>query len=173
MKKQNSIKKGGAMKSLILVALIILPLILGCGIIKNIGSRNFTDFDPYKGDLTDLLKPEISGGMVKFKSKGSRDVAADYPGSTEAKGFTYMQEGAGVEVQVDGALVNYPTATAATEKLADLAAKNEGTLTDKGKGEKFTAKNGKIVGWTNGSIMCVVVSDFAKPAGNFEEAAPF
>ena len=29
------------------------------------------------------------------------------------------------------------------------------------------------VGWTNGSVMCLVKSGFAKPAGNFEEAAPF
>jgi hypothetical protein len=51
--------------------------------------------------------------------------------------------------------------------------KNQGTLTAKGKGKKFTAKNGAIAGWTNGSIMCLVTSSFAKPAGNFEEAAPF
>ena len=161
------------MKSAMLAVLIMLPLVLGCGMMKNITERSSTDFNPYKGSLTQLLKPEISGSLVKFKSKGSRDITADYFGSTEAKGFTYMQEGAGVEIQLDGALVNFPTAAAAETKLAELAAKNQATLTAKGKGKKFTAKNGAIVGWTNGSIMCLVTSGFAKPAGNFEEAAPF
>ena len=161
------------MKSAMLAVLIILPLVLGCGALKNVVQRSSTDFNPYKGNLTELLKPEISGSLVKFKSKGSRDAAADYPGSTEAKGFTYMQEGAGVEVQVDGALVNYPTAAMAETKLAEIAGKNEGTVTTRGKGKKFTNKKGSLVGWTNGSIMCLVASNFAKPAGNFEEAAPF
>lgn len=173
MKKQVLIKNNSAMKSLMFVALIILPLVLGCGIMKNAVQRNSTDFNPYKGSLTDLLKPEIPGSLVKFKSKGSRDAAADYPGSTEAKGFTYMQEGAGVEVQVDGALVNYPTAATAEKKLTEIAGENQGTITTRGKGKKFTTQNGKLVGWTNGSIMCLVASDFAKPAGNFEEVAPF
>lgn len=173
MKNQMLVKKESAMMSLILVALIILPLILGCGMIKNSIQRNSSSYDPYKGSLTDLLKPEISGSLVKFKSKGSRDAAADYPGSTEAKGFTYMQEGAGVEVPVDGALVNYPTAAMAETKLSEIAGENEGTMTTRGKGKKFTAKKGSLVGWTNGSIMCLVASNFAKPAGNFEEAAPF
>lgn len=173
MKKQVLIKRKSAMKSAMLAVLIILPLVLGCGIIKNSVQRNSSNYNPYKGGLTELLKPEISGSLVKFKSKGSRDVAADYPGSIEAKGFTYMQEGAGVEVQVDGALVNYPTATAAEKKLVELSDKNEGTITTRGKGKKFTAKKGSVVGWTNGSIMCLVASNFAKPAGNFEEAAAF
>jgi hypothetical protein len=173
MKKQVLIKSNSAMKPLILVALIILPLILGCGRLKDNISRNSSSFNPYKGSLSELLRPEISSLSIKFKSKGSRDVAADYPGSTEAKGFTYMQEGAGVEVQVDGALVNYPTAAAAETILTELAGENEGTVTNKGKGKKFTAKKGSLVGWTNGSIMCLVASNFAKPAGNFEEAAPF
>jgi hypothetical protein len=161
------------MKSAVLAILMILPLVLGCGAMKNAVRRSSTDFNPYKGSLTDLLKPEISGSLVKFKSKGSRDVSADYPGSIEAKGFTYMQEGAGVEVQVDGALVNFPTAAAAETRLAEIADENQGTVETKGKGKKFTAKKGSLVGWTNGSIMCIVASNFARPAGNFEEAAPF
>lgn len=161
------------MKSALSAVLIILPIVLGCGMIKNSVQRSSTDFNPYKGSLTDLLKPEISGSLVKFKSKGSRDIAGDYPGSTEAKGFTYMQEGAGVEVPVDGALVNYPTAAEAEKELTKIAGENDGTITTRGKGKKFTAKKGSLVGWTNGSIMCIVASSFAKPAGNFEETAPF
>ncbi|CAN5852176.1 hypothetical protein BH20ACI4_BH20ACI4_15690 [soil metagenome] len=84
-----------------------------------------------------------------------------------------MQDGAGVQVQVDGVLINYPTAAEAETTLSKLAGEYNATLTDRGKGKKFTADKGSVVGWSNGTIVCLVKSNFAKPAGNFEEAAPF
>jgi hypothetical protein len=163
------------MKKLIPVALVFLMFILGCSVFKNIASRNFTDFDPYKGGLSELLKPEISGSLVTFKLTGSRDTVAQFAGALEAKGFTYNQEAKGVAaiVPVDGALVNYPSATIAQTELTKLAASLNAPLSKKNKGQRFAAKDGAFVGWTNGSLMCIVKSSFAKPAGNFEEAAPF
>lgn len=161
------------MKSLIPVILIMLVLVLGCGRMKTIMERSSGDYNPYKGNVSDLLKPELSTLSIKFKLAGSRDVTSTYAGAREAKGFTYMQEAGSVSVQVDGALVNFNSATEAEKFLAELAAKNQASLSKKDKGQRFTAKDGAIVAWTNGSLLCVAVSNFAKPAGNFEEAAPF
>ncbi len=131
-----------------------------------------TGFNPYKGQLNELLKSEISSGVLKFKLVGTED-ADTYPGATEAKAFTYMQEGAGVSIKVDGALANYPTAAQAEVELAVIAKKNKGTLTKKNGGQRFVTPDGNTVAWTNGSLLSIVASDFARPATNFEESAPF
>lgn len=171
---QNKTKNIEVLKSALLVVLVILPVILGCSIFKNAMSKNNSaKFNPYTGSLTELLQPEIKGAIVTFNFKGSRDTLSIFPGAKEARGFTYMQDGAGVQVQVDGAIVNYPSAADAEASLAKEAARYSAALTDRGKGKKFSAQNGSVVAWTNGTIICLVKSQFAKPAGNFEEAAPF
>lgn len=74
-------------------------------------------------------------------------------------------------MQVDGVLVNFNSAATAKEQLQEVAGEMKGTITNKDKGLRFTAENGKIVGWTNGSLMCLVKSSAGtKPAANFEEA---
>ena len=98
---------------------------------------------------------------------------SQHPGASEAKGFSYTQEGAGVSVPVDGVLVNFPLSQQAEKRLREVAAEVSATVIDKGKWKKFSTKDGGTIGWTNGSVMCLVKSSFAKPAGNFEEAAPF
>ena len=163
------------MKNLIPGLLILLLCVLGCGTFVKNFKRSSSNFDPYNGSLSELLQPEFSSLRVKFKSQGMRDTTADYKGEAkEAKGFTYIQEAAGVGVQVDGALVNFNSAATAKEQLQKLANELKGTITNKDKGLRFTAENGKIVGWTNGSLMCLVKSSAGtKPAANFEEAVPF
>lgn len=161
------------MKSLVSVSLIFLLLVLGCGQLKNKISRNSSNFDPYKGSLSDLLKQEIPGTLVKFKLVGTRDLLSQHPGASEAKGFSYMQEGAGVSIQLDGVLVNFSSSQQAETKLRAVAAEVGASVVKKDKGQRFSTKDGATVGWTNGSVMCLVKSGFAKPAGNFEEAAPF
>lgn len=161
------------MKSIIPVALIFLLLALGCGRLKDNISRNSSSFDPYKGSLSELLRPEISSLAVKFKLIGTRDMLSQHPGAKEAKAFTYTQEAAGVSVQVDGVLVNFSSAEQAQTKLRAVATEVGANVVSKGKGQRFSTKDGGTVGWTNGSVMCLVKSQFAKPAGNFEEAAPF
>jgi len=133
--------------------------------------KSTTAFNPYKGALTELLKTEMSTGLIKFKLVATRDVAASYAGATEAKAFTYTQEGAGVSIKVDGALANYPSAAQANAQIAEMA-KNQ-TLTKKSGGQRLVSPNGNTVAWTNGSLLCIVTSGFAKPASNFETAAPF
>lgn len=135
--------------------------------------KGTTDFTPYKGKLNELLKTELSSGLIKFKLVATTDVAGSYTGATEAKGFTYMQEGGGVSVKVDGALVNYPSASQADTRLAEFARKSNGTLEKKNGGQRLTTPDGKTVAWTNGSLLCIVTSGFAKPATNFESSAPF
>jgi hypothetical protein len=160
-------------KSIIPVALIFLLLVLGCGRLKDNISRNSSSFDPYKGSLSDLLRPEISNLSIKFKLVGTRDMLSQHPGASEAKAFTYTQEAAGVSVQVDGVLVNFTSSQQAEKRLKEIAADVTASVVSKGKWQRFSTKDGGTVGWTNGSVMCLVKSQFAKPAGNFEESAPF
>lgn len=161
------------MKSIIPVTLIFLLLVLGCGRLKDNISRNSSSFNPYKGSLSELLREEISSLSIKFKLVGTRDMLSQHPGATEAKAFTYNQEAAGVSVQVDGVLVNFPSSQQAEAKLRAVAAEVGSNVVSKGKWQRFSTKDGGTVGWTNGSVMCLVKSQFGKPAGNFEEAAPF
>lgn len=162
-----------SMKSIIPVTLIFLLLVLGCGRFKDNMSRNSSSFAPYKGSLSELLRPELSSLSVNFKMVGTRDALSEHPGASEAKGFSYTQEGAGVSVQVDGVLVNFTSSQDAEKRLRDVAVEVGASVVSKGKWQRFSTKDGGTVGWTNGSIMCLVKSQFAKPAGNFEEAAPF
>ncbi len=151
----------------------MLILVMGCGI-GNIVKRNSTNFDPYNGSLSELLQPELSGSLVKFKLNGTRDTLANYTNAKEAKAFTYMQDAAGVGVQLDGALINYNSSATANEELRKVADELKTTVKTESKGTSFTAENGKTVGWTNGSLMCLVKSSAGtKPAGNFKDAAPF
>lgn len=163
------------MKNLSICLLILLLFVLGCGTFVKNFKRSSSNFDPYSGSLSELLQSEFSSLRVKFKSEGTRDTTADYKGEAkESKAFTYIQEAAGVGVQVDGVLVNFNSAAIAKEQLQKVAGEVKGAIANKDKGLRFTAENGKIVGWTNGSLMCLVKSSAGtKPAANFEEAVPF
>lgn len=167
-KKQTKSNLSVSLQSLGIVFVMFLAMAFSC----RDGKKSSTSFNPYKGQLNELLKSEISSSLVKFKLVGTED-ADTYPGATEAKAFTYMQEGAGVSIKVDGALANYPTAAQAEVELGVIAKKNKGTLTKKNGGLRFVTPDGNTVAWTNGSLLCIVTSGFARPATNFEESAPF
>lgn len=167
MENQTKSSLRVSLQSLGIVLVMFFAMAFAC----REGKKSTTTYNPYKGGLNELLKSEMSTGLIKFKLEATRDVASSYEGSTEAKGFTYMQEGGGVSVKVDGALANYPSASQASAKLAELAKKI--TLTNKSGGQRLVTPDGKTVAWTNGSLLCVVTSGFAKPATNFETAAPF
>lgn len=160
------------MKNLTFTLFILLFLVLGCNL-GNITKRNFTDFDPYKASLSELLQSEMSRAGIKFKLQGTKDTTADFRDVKEAKAFTYNQEGAGVIVPIDGALINFNTSAAAHEQLRKSADGVKATIKTEGKNLSFTAENGKVLGWTKGSLVCLVKSNLAKPAENFKETAPF
>lgn len=168
-KKQTKSNLQVSLESLGIVFVMFLAMAFSC----RDGKKSSTSFNPYKGQLNELLKSEMGSGAIKFKLAGTRDVVDEYAGATEAKAFTYMQEGAGVSIKVDGALANYPTAAQAEVELAVIAKKNKGTLTKKNGVQRFVTPDGNTVAWTNGSLLCIVTSDFARPATNFEESAPF
>lgn len=144
------------MQSLGIVLVMFCALAFSC----REGKKSTTAYNPYKGGLNELLKSEMSTGLIKFKLGGTRDIAGSYQGATEAKGFTYMQEGGGVSVKVDGALANYPSAAQATAKLAEIA--RSITLTNKSGGQRLASPDGKTIAWTNGSLLCVVTSGFCQ-----------
>src|SRR5215210_305474 len=97
----NLSKTGKIMKNLFPSLLVLLLVVLGCGTFSKNFKRSSTNFDPYGGSLSELLPPEFSSLRVKFKSGDTRDTTAEYKGQAkEAKAFTYIQEAAGVGVQV-------------------------------------------------------------------------
>ena len=132
------------------------------------------EFDPYKGSVETLLPAEFSGPVVKFKRTAMRDKTASWKehGAVEAVSFSYNAI-AIVIVKIDGEVVNFATPTDAAFALTVIADQNGATVVPKGNGQRFTARNGQIVGWTNGSLMCVVTGGTDPAAGNFEKAAPF
>ena len=158
------------MKPIIPVALIFLMIVLGCGNFKNLSQRSASK-NPYQGKLADLLPEELSSGLIKFKLVGTVN-NDEMQEAKESKRLTYMQQAAGVEIKVDGALANYSSSAEANAKLADIAKKSNVPLSKKGDGQRVTAPDGTI-GWTNGSLLCIVKAGVAKAATNFEDAALF
>jgi hypothetical protein len=167
MKKQTKSRLRVPLQSLGIVMVMFFALAFSC----REGKKSTTAYSPYKGPLNELLKTEMSTGLIKFKLVATRDVLSSYAGATEARGFSYTQEGGGVSINVDGALANYPSVTQANAHIVEMGKKY--TLTKKSGGQRLSSADGKTVAWTNGSLLCVVTSGFAKPATNFETAAPF
>lgn len=158
------------MKPTTIVVFIFLLLILGCGKLGS-GKRSASKFNPYRGNLAELLPPELSSGYLKFKLTGSA-TADPVHGATAAQVFTYMQEAGGIGVRIDGRLQNYASAADANAALVAIAEKFPGTLSAKGSGQRLAAED-KSLAWTNGSLLCIVKGSVAKGATNFEDAAPF
>jgi hypothetical protein len=159
------------MKSLMPVALIFLMLVLGCGQFTNKGLRGLKN-DPYKGKIADILEKEIPMGRIKFKLLGIENNET-FPGSTEAKSFSYIQRDVDTEVRVNGALANYPSAQQASAKLADITGKFSGKLQTRGYGQRFTSSDGTTIAWTNGSLLCIAKSVDTLAVNNFDDIAPF
>lgn len=163
-----------------LTLLLILGLVcfffgaryLGLG---NTFKRYSGKYDPYKGTLTTLLPEDLSSGVIKFHLVTKVDATSTWKeaGGTEAISFTYNQIAAGLIIEVKGMLVNFPSSERAQQVLKTNAKGNNVDATAKEKGLRFSAKEGETVAWTNGSLVCIVYSGFARPAGNFERAAPF
>lgn len=141
--------------------------------------RKTGDFDPYKGALVSLLPAEFSNTElsslgIKFKqtSTSVRTLSWKRQGASEAVRFSYNLVSI-VIVKIEGELVNFETSSHAVAALKAMAAEKGGTIAPKGDGQRFSAQNGQIIGWTNGSLMCVVIGGTDPAAGNFEKAAPF
>jgi hypothetical protein len=136
--------------------------------------RSAREFNPYKGSLAALLPAEFSDSLIKFKRTAISDKTSTWKeeGAVEAVSFSYDLVSI-VIVKLEGQLLNFATSADAAGALKAIAEKNGATVTPKGDGRRFSARNGKLVGWTNGSLMCVVMGGTDPAAGNFEKAAPF
>ena len=143
--------------------------------LNNIIKRSSGNYDPYKGALAALLPADLDSGIIKFHLAAKRNATTEWKadGATEAIGFTYNQTASGLSVKVDGALINFPSSQQAQAALKRYASEQKANTSAKGNGLRFSTKEGEVVGWTNGSLLCMAMSGFAKPAGNFEAAAPF
>ena len=136
-------------------------------------------FDPYKGSLRTLLPAEFSNAElsalgIKFKQVSASDRTSSWKrqGVGEAVRFNYNLVSM-VTVKIEGELVNFSTSSEAVAALKAMATENEATVASKGNGQRFSAKNGRMVVWTNGSLLCVVIGGTDPAAINFEKAAPF
>jgi hypothetical protein len=136
--------------------------------------RSAREFDPYKGSVAALLPAEFSDALIKFKRTATSDKTSTWKeeGAVEAVSFSYDLISI-VIVKLEGQLLNFATSADARLALWAIAEKNGATLTPKGNGQRFTARNGQMIGWTNGSLMCVVMGGTDPAAGNFEKAVPF
>lgn len=132
------------------------------------------EFDPYHGSLTTLLPAEFSDSVLKFKRTATTDKTSSWTehGATEAVSFNYDLI-AIVIVKIEGGLVNFRTSADAVAALEVTAAGHGATVAPKGNGQRFSAQNGQIIGWTNGSVLCLVAGGTGPAAGNFEKGAPF
>ncbi len=144
---------------------------------SNPGKRSSQSFDPYRGSVAALLPKDMSDSISTYTLSGTSDRTSEWKsyGATDAVGFTYMQKVKvmNVGVKIDGALVNFPSAADAVAALKKTAAEENGTVSTKGSGQRFTAEGGQMIGWTNGSLLCVVKGSTDPAAGNFETVAPF
>ena len=159
------------MKSLIIVALIMVGLVLGC---KNTKKAE-ADLNPFKGSLAELLPNEFSSDGLKFKSLGSSaETPKNFADAKEAKFFGYMQEAGGIGVKIEGTLANYPSAELAQDKLRRLTKGADGiSVVPDGKNLRVVDESGKSAAWTNGSLVCLISASAKKGLENFKNAAPF
>lgn len=136
--------------------------------------RTARQFNPYKDSVAALLPAEFSDSGIKFKRTATSDKTSTWKeeGAVEAVSFSYNLISI-VIVKLEGQLLNFATSADARLALWAIAEKNGATLAPKGNGQRFTARNGQMIGWTNGSLMCVVMGGTNPAAGNFEKAAPF
>jgi hypothetical protein len=141
---------------------------------SNEKERSAREFNSYKGSLAALLPAEFSDSLIKFKRTAISDKTSTWKeeGAVEAVSFSYDLVSI-VIVKLEGQLLNFASSADAASALKAIAEKNGATVTPKGDGRRFSARNGKLVGWTNGSLMCVVMGGTDPAAGNFEKAAPF
>ncbi|MEN3369585.1 MAG: hypothetical protein V7609_1728 [Verrucomicrobiota bacterium] len=165
-----------------LTLLLILAVVgLLCGYrylgLSNALKRSSGNYDPYKGALTALLPEDLSRGGMKIllvTKKDSMDTYWKDAGATEVMGFTYNQNKKEWDVEAIGVLANFPSWEQAQAALKRYASEKKATPTSKEKGLRVSLMNDQIIGWTNGSLLCVVGSGwFPGPAKIFEGAAPF
>lgn len=144
---------------------------------SNGGKRNSQNYNPYRGAVAALLPKEMSDSFSTYKVSGTSDRTSQWKsdGATDAVGFSYMQtlKTMNVGVKIDGVLMNFPSSAEAVAALKKTATEENGTVSAKAQGQRFTAEGGQMIGWTNGSLLCVVKGSTGPAAGNFEKVAPF
>ncbi|MEK7722975.1 MAG: hypothetical protein AAB336_01375 [Acidobacteriota bacterium] len=172
-------KKFSNLRSAVIIVFIILPFILGCETLRTVKRGLTSDylekFNPYTGNLLSLLENEIKNGQAEtFKHQDSSDATSQNPKSKEARKFTYLHQIEGKQTnKVSGVIGNFPNVEAAESKLSELASEMQVPITRRVKGKMIISKDGKFIGWTNGTILCVIQSDSAYSVDAFAHTAPF
>jgi hypothetical protein len=164
------------MKSLSSLAPILL-LIFACRICNLSGNTVVPeDLNPYKGAVRNLPPKELSLGLIKFKLDTSE--STQFKGATEAVQANYTMQAGTISVSVQLIVANFSSAQDVRPLMQVAANEKHGVLEPKTKsgttvGQRFTDEDGKVIIWSNGSLICIARSDFPKTTSNFEEALPF
>lgn len=172
-------KNWGKLKSAVFIVFVILPLVSGCETLKTFKGTFTGDvyekYDPYTGALSELFRNEVKNGQSEtFKYLDSSDATSKNPKSNEARRFTYRHEiDDQPAVTINGVIINFPTRELAESELGDLASEIQVPVTRSVNGKMFKSKDGKIIGWTQGSIACLAQSDSAYTTESFVFSAPF
>lgn len=130
-----------------------------------------SSFNPYQDSLETLLPKDISLGSIKFKQETIRKLS--FKGATEAIESNYIMEANGIGVAVQFKVANFPSEQVAESAIKTAALEKTAALQTKKTGHRFTDQDGRAIVWTNGSLLCIAYSQFAKTTSNFEEAMPF
>jgi hypothetical protein len=164
------------MKLLVNIAPMLL-LIFACKMCGSTGKTlTASELNPYRGTLEELVPKEKSLGLIKFKQTTLRHIT--FPGAQDAVDTAYEQSAGSIVVGAQLKVVNF-TSSQSAEAAIQLAANEKAavlqTKTKSGRsvGQRFTAQNGQAVVWTNGSLLCIAYSQFAKTTSNLEDVLPF
>lgn len=131
-----------------------------------------TDLNPYHGPLEELVPKEKSLGLIKFKQTTLRHIA--FQGAQDAVEAVYESSAGSIVVGAQLKVANFPSSQAA-EAAIQLAAKEKAavlqTKTKSGRsvGQRFTAQNGQAIVWTNGSLLYIPYSQFARTTSNLQD----
>lgn len=165
--------------------------------------REEIEFNPYQGDLADLLPRKISGTFSEFTLQSTEDMRSQlrpseaedvreiqkfrYAVSSETsenpsdfKHFALFQMPEGGETQtapaasVEGFIANFKSEGSAREMFGEFSKQlGEGNQTPRKKGEQFLAYDGKQIAWINGTIVAFVKSESIKNLTDFAQNVPF
>ena len=164
------------MKTITTLAPLLL-LIFACRLCSLSGNNiDPSKLNPYTGTIRELLPLKTNDGLIEFKFGTS--TAGTMQGATEARQANYTMQAGSISTSVQLQVANFSSAEAAREAMQAAAEEKGATLASKTKagetvGKRFTDQEGKAIVWSNGSLMCIAYSQFAKTTSNFEESLPF
>lgn len=155
------------------LSLIILGL-FACNIC-NFSGGGANQYNPYRGSPAALIQPQVGSLPITFnlQSSGTNATLQQQLGASELATARYTMQAAGISVEVQHVIANFPSAEAATAAFQAAASRVRATPTRRPRGNGQIYRGNNTVVWTNGSLLCVATSSMQRPADNFEAAVRY